>query len=200
MTTDPPADFEESTATILRLFRERGGSEYGGEAVTQLQHALQAAHFAERQGESPALIVASLLHDIGHLLHDLPDDAPERGIDDLHESLAGRWLAGRFGPEVVEPVRLHVEAKRYLCATEPEYQQQLSPPSIISLALQGGPMTAVEAQEFRGNPHSKAAISLRRFDDAAKVVGLETPPLEHFAEHIESVLAMGHRGTAAWPR
>jgi phosphonate degradation associated HDIG domain protein len=183
--TFPP--LESTTDLVLRLFRERGGSGYGGEAVTQLQHALQAAHFAERQGRSPALIVAALLHDVGHLLHSLPDDAPERGIDDEHESLGGHWLVGRFGPDVVEPVRLHVAAKRYLCATEPFYLRQLSPPSILSLKLQGGPMSHVEVHEFQSHAHFEASVALRRFDDAAKVVGLTTPSLEHFAEYINRV-------------
>src|SRR5579871_1803106 len=140
-TTDPVAEID-------RLFRERGRSRYGGEAVTQLEHALQAAALAEQEGARPALIAAALLHDVGHLLHDLPDDAPERDVDDRHESLAARWLAGRFGPEVVDPVRLHVAAKRYLCATAPGYLDGLSPPSLHSLELQGGPMSPGQARRF----------------------------------------------------
>src|SRR4051812_5357794 len=88
---------------IVQLFEERGGSAYGREAVSQLEHALQAAHFARGADASPELVVAALLHDVGHLLHDLPDDAPDRGVDDRHEELAARWLSARFGPEVVEP-------------------------------------------------------------------------------------------------
>ena len=163
-----------TTIDILRLFRERGHSQYGGEAVSQEEHALQAAFFAEQSNAAPSLIAAALIHDIGHLLHALPDDAPEQGIDDRHEVLAGRWLAKRFGPDVVEPVEMHVAAKRYLCATEPGYMQRLSPPSILSLELQGGPMSADEAEAFRSHPFCAAAVALRRWDDAAKIPQLVT--------------------------
>jgi [1-hydroxy-2-(trimethylamino)ethyl]phosphonate dioxygenase len=171
--------------TIIRLFQEKGGSQYGGEAVTQGEHALQAALFAERANSSPELIAAALLHDVGHLLHALPDDAPEQGIDDAHEALAARWLAKHFGPGVVEPVRLHVAAKRFLCVTDPEYFALLSPPSRLSLRLQGGPFTEAEAASFRSHPYHQDAVALRRWDDAAKVPELQTPPLEHFLTYVE---------------
>src|SRR5262245_21120661 len=106
---------------VLGLFRRRGGSNYGQEAVTQLEHALQAAFFAELAKATGALIAAALLHDVGHLLHDLPEDAPDAGIDDRHEALAAAWLGKRFGPEVVEPAAMHVDAKRYLCAVDGDY-------------------------------------------------------------------------------
>lgn len=176
------------TREVLRLFGERGDSEYGGEAVTQQQHALQAALFAEQADASPSLIVAALLHDVGHLLHHLPDDAPEHGVDDRHESLAAGWLKKRFSADVVEPVRLHVAAKRYLCAIDPAYLQQLSPPSVLSLQLQGGPMTEAEAQEFAAGPYCEVAASLRRWDDSAKIPDFPTPSLEHFAGYIDRVL------------
>ncbi len=171
---------QRAAEEVLRLFRERGASQYGGEAVSQIEHGLQAATLAEREGATPTLIAAALLHDLGHLLHDLDDDAPERGVDDHHEDLGARWLAKRFPPEVVVPVRLHVAAKRYLCATEPDYFAGLSQPSVISLKLQGGPMTEAEARAFEADPHHKAAVSLRRWDDTAKDPLMETPPLEHF--------------------
>ncbi len=139
---------------IRRLFAERGDSAYGGEAVSQREHALQAAHFARQSGATPALITAALLHDVGHLLHRLPDDAPDDGVDDVHEDLGGRWLARWFGANVIEPVRMHVDAKRYLCAVEPAYRQQLSRASEVSLALQGGPMTSQEVRAFRESPHA----------------------------------------------
>jgi phosphonate degradation associated HDIG domain protein len=166
---------------ILDLFRKRGDSEYGGEAVTQEQHALQAALIAERAGATPALIAAALLHDVGHLLHNLPDDAPDHDIDDHHELLAGRWLQRFFPPEVVEPVRLHVPAKRYLCSVDPTYHAGLSEPSKVSLRLQGGPMTPDEAREFEASPHFAAAISLRKFDEAAKDPDMVTPPVSHYS-------------------
>jgi [1-hydroxy-2-(trimethylamino)ethyl]phosphonate dioxygenase len=180
------------TLEVLRLFRDHGQSQYGGEAVSQQEHALQAAYFAERAGADAELIVAALLHDVGHLLHSLPDDAPERGIDDEHETLAARWLESRFAPPVVEPVRLHVAAKRFLCANDPDYQRRLSPPSRLSLQLQGGPMSPAETLGFQAHPYFAAAVSLRHWDDAAKVPKLATPPLEHYAAYIDRVL---HRGT-----
>jgi phosphonate degradation associated HDIG domain protein len=189
--TPPLPERPATTELILQLMRERGASRYGHEAVSQIEHAIQAASLAVAEGASAAEIVAALLHDIGHLLHGLPDDAPDQGIDDRHEELAARWLQRRFGPEVVEPVRLHVAAKRYLCTVEPGYREQLSPPSLQSLALQGGPMTDAEAADFRAGPHASAAISLRRRDDAAKVPDLETLPLEAFAVHLELALNRG---------
>jgi phosphonate degradation associated HDIG domain protein len=180
-----PETTSEVTREVLRLFRERGGSQYGGEAVTQQEHALQAAFFAEREQADATLIAAALLHDVGHLLHSLPDDAPDHGVDDRHETLAAKWLHKRFGPAVVEPVRLHVAAKRYLCAIDPDDQRQLSSPSALSLKLQGGPMSDDEVREFQSQPFCEAACRLRRWDDAAKVPDLVTPPLEHFAQYLD---------------
>ena len=169
---------------ILKMFADNGGSMYGGEAVTQEEHALQAAHLARQQGADHALVAAALLHDVGHLLHDLPDDAPDQGIDDVHEELAAKWLRDHFVPEVVEPVRMHVDAKRYLCAVEPDYLGSLSEPSIQSLKLQGGPMTEEEVANFRTSPHYDAAVKLRRWDDGAKVAGLEVPSLADYQEEL----------------
>lgn len=178
---------------ILRLFAEHGDSEYGGESVTQREHALQAAYFAKKSGSSPFLIIAALLHDIGHLLHDLPDDAPEAGIDDRHEELGHQWLTRWFPPEVVEPVRLHVAAKRYLCAVEPAYLGRLSEPSVLSLKLQGGPMSLEEAKEFRASPHAESAVLLRRWDDTAKRVGLDVPELATYIPELEQVLTASNQ-------
>jgi len=188
MESTSPSSLHPTTVEILELFRARGGSQYGKECVSQQEHALQAAFFAQRAGATPALIAAALLHDIGHLLHDLPDDAPEEGIDDHHETLGGRWLERRFAADVVEPVRLHVAAKRYLCGDDESYYQELSPPSILSLRLQGGPMTAEELRQFREHPHFDAAVKLRRWDDAAKVPNLATPPLPSYAQIVDGVL------------
>lgn len=185
--TSPDYDaLHETTGAALRLFRERGGSQYGGERVTQLEHALQAAHFAESEGANSYLIAAALLHDVGHLLHYLPDNAPDHGIDDRHETLGANWLRQRFGPPVVEPVRMHVLAKRYLCAVEPDYLRQLSPPSELSLRLQGGMMSASEVREFEAQPFFREAVRLRKWDDAAKIAHLKTPDLEHFAAHLDA--------------
>jgi phosphonate degradation associated HDIG domain protein len=182
----------ERTAVIerlLRLFAEHGDSAYGGEAVSQREHALQAANLAREGGAGPALIAAALLHDVGHLLHDLPADAPDRGVDDRHESVAGNWLARWFGEEVSGPVRLHVAAKRFLCATDPGYLDRLSPPSVVSLGLQGGPMTAEEVARFRDLPGHESAVSLRRWDDEAKVPGLAVPPIEFYVPTLERALS-----------
>lgn len=176
------------TLEVLRLFDQRGDSQYGHEAVTQREHALQSAMMAEEEGAPGALVAAALLHDLGHLLHKLADDAPDQGIDDLHEALAARWLERRFGPEVTDPVRLHVAAKRYLCTVEPEYRETLSGPSQQSLELQGGAMADDEVRAFRAEPHFEAAIRLRRWDDRAKVPGLATPPLEEFAVYLDRAL------------
>src|SRR6516225_6317978 len=115
-----------------------------GEPVSQTEHALQTAWAAEQAGAASALIAAALLHDIGHLLHDLPEDCAHHGIDDAHEVRGARWLVQHFGPDVTEPVRLHVPAKRYLCSTDPAYRSQLSEASELSLKLQGGPFTPAE--------------------------------------------------------
>ena len=136
------------TQKIIDLFNQKGHSLYGGEAVTQLEHALQAATFAKNNQASAALITASLLHDIGHLLHELPENAPDHGVDDLHEELAALFLDKYFVKEVVEPAKLHVQAKRYLCYVDENYFNTLSEPSRQSLALQGGIMDANEAQQF----------------------------------------------------
>jgi [1-hydroxy-2-(trimethylamino)ethyl]phosphonate dioxygenase len=172
---------------ILELFAQRGDSRYGGEAVSQRAHALQAATLAEQSGAAPDLIAAALLHDVGHLLHDLPADAPDRGTDDRHETTGWRFLQARFPPAVVEPVRLHVAAKRYLCAVDPEYLARLSRSSVVSLSLQGGPMSDREIDEFRENPFHDDAVRLRSWDDAAKDPELATPPLAHFAACLAEV-------------
>jgi len=172
-----------SIENCVKLLRERGDSEYG---VSQIQHALQAAMLAEQDDASSELISAALLHDVGHLLHVLPDDAPDSGIDDAHEDLGHRYLKQIFGDAVTEPVRLHVPAKRYMCAKFVGYQDRLSEPSIISLGLQGGPMSVQETEVFEQNSFANDAVRLRRWDDAAKVPDLRTPPLEHYIQYLQT--------------
>lgn len=139
---------------IFDLYRRKGGRAYLGEQVTILEHVLQTATAAERANASPALMAASLLHDIGHFLHAYDEDCAKHGIDSKHESVAADFLASHFRPEVVEPIRLHVAAKRYLCATHPDYDDRLTPASQLSLKLQGGPMDAAECRAFENNPHT----------------------------------------------
>ena len=175
---------QDLVAMIGDIIEGKGHRQYGLSAINQTAHALQAAWLAEQSSCDAALITACLLHDIGHMVHDLGDDPAKHGIDDEHEKLGHAWLARWFGPEVTEPVRLHVAAKRYLCAAEPDYFSKLSPDSVRSLALQGGPLSADELAAYRANPYSEAATRLRRFDEAAKVKDLATPPVAHFLPYI----------------
>lgn len=174
---------------IMTIYDQRATRRYGLSAVNQQQHALQCAALAETQGETAAMIVAALVHDVGHMVHDLGEDPAKDGVDDLHEELGARWLAGRFGPDVVEPVRLHVPAKRYLCATDPSYFAKLSADSVRSLALQGGVMSAQEVHAFECLPHAQAAVRLRRLDEAAKDPQAVTPSVAHFMPYVDEVLA-----------
>ena len=173
---------------LVGLIDGKGHRQYGLSHLNQRAHALQAALLAEQAGCPPALITASLLHDIGHMVHDLGEDPAARGIDDQHEALGHAYLAQHFGPAVTEPVRLHVAAKRYLCATEADYYARLSADSVLSLSLQGGPMSADEVAAFRALPQAEDAVRLRRFDEGAKVVGLATPPVQHFLPHVAACL------------
>jgi phosphonate degradation associated HDIG domain protein len=169
-----------SIPDIGALFEARGSRMYAGEPVTQLEHALQTAQLAEDSGADPALVVAALLHDLGHLVNDQGDTPTARGIDDVHQYAAIPFLRPLFGDDVIEPIRLHVDAKRYLCATRPAYYDALSADSKRSLALQGGPHAPEEAEMFIGQPGAARAVRLRLWDDAAKTAGRVTLPLNHF--------------------
>src|SRR5688572_1331743 len=179
--------------TIHDLFARKGASLYGGEAVTQTEHALQAAMLAESSGAPPASIAAALLHDVGHLLHDLPDNVAELGSDDVHEQLGYAWLCDYFPPEVSEPVRNHVDAKRYLCAVDGKYLGTLSPASVQSLALQGGPMAPEECKACEAGSFFEESIELRRWDDQAKIPNLRTPTLKHFLRYVGEVCHTGSK-------
>ncbi|MFZ4410546.1 MAG: HD domain-containing protein [Paracraurococcus sp.] len=173
---------------IADLLTLKAEGQYGLSAINQKQHALQSGWLAEKLGCSDAMITASLLHDIGHMVHDLGENPAEQGVDDLHEERGYEFLVGWFGPEVTEPVRLHVAAKRYLCGTEADYFAKLSKDSVLSLSLQGGPMSAEEAAAFAALPGAADAVQLRRFDEQAKVKGLETPAVEHFLPYVARCL------------
>jgi [1-hydroxy-2-(trimethylamino)ethyl]phosphonate dioxygenase len=164
---------------IEALFARHGAESYG-EGVTMLQHALQTAALALAEGADDRLVVAALLHDVGHFLQPTDDSYGYH----KHDRSGGEWLARRFGPAVSEPVRLHVAAKRYLCATEAEYFGRLSAASVHSLGKQGGPMSAAETAAFVALPHAEAAVRLRRWDDGGKVDGLHVPDLRSYRERI----------------
>jgi len=165
---------------IEQLFAARGAEQYSGEPVTQLQHALQCAALAEADGASDALVTAALLHDLGHLLHTLGDTPTLRGQDDAHQTRALPFLRDLFAEPVLAPIRLHVDAKRYLCAMEPGYEKCLSADSLRSLALQGGAFGVAQVHAFAALAGAEDAVRLRRWDDRAKVAHAQTPTLGHY--------------------
>jgi len=176
-----------SVNEVFALLEWGGGEAYFGEPVTVLQHSLQAAYFVARKGLRETVVAAALLHDLGHLLHAEGEDAAQRGLDTQHEELGVTALEGHLPRAVLDPIRLHVAAKRYLCAIEPGYLSTLSPSSLESLELQGGPMNAEEAKDFRALLHAQEALILRHADDDAKVVGLEVPHLQSYRALVESL-------------
>ena len=175
-------------ADIELLFARHGSAQYSGEPVTQLEHALQTAHLAEQSGADDALVTACLLHDLGHLLNDQGDTPSLRGIDDTHQYFALPFLRGLFPPAVLDPIKLHVDAKRYLCATDASYYARLSDDSKRSLALQGGPFEAAQAAVFLDQPGARDAVLLRQWDDLAKQPRVSTPPLAHFLQRASRCL------------
>lgn len=169
-----------SLEDIQHLFAMRGGEQYAGEPVTQLEHALQSAALAEAEGAGDELVTAALLHDLGHLLHDLGETPTMHGVDDVHQYRAIPFLRGLVTDAVIDAIKLHVDAKRYLCATRPDYFARLSDDSKRSLALQGGIFSPPQAEAFIAQPGAADAVRLRIWDDLAKEAGKATPPLSHF--------------------
>jgi len=174
---------------VVSLLERRGQNQYGMEAINQLEHALQCAHLAEQAGETPETVVASLLHDLGHLLAAEREGVKENKTDqdDLHQYMALPFLRGLFSDAVLEPIRLHVDAKRYLCLIEPSYWASLSAASKHSLEQQGGVFNEDEGQAFMLQPFAAEAVRLRRYDDLAKVPAKAVPGLDHYAESLRQV-------------
>ncbi len=183
-----------SISDICLLFARKGGRAYDGEPVTQLEHALQSATRAAEEGADSALVSAALLHDLGHLLNDQGETPTLRGVDDLHQFAALPFLRPLFGDDVLTPIRLHVDAKRYLCATRAGYSDALSIDSKRSLVLQGGAFTAAEAEAFIAQPHAHDAVRVRLWDDLAKVADAQTPPLAHFVVTLEAAQRTANSG------
>ncbi|MBV9173360.1 MAG: HD domain-containing protein [Chloroflexi bacterium] len=165
---------------IDEMFRSEGMREYLGEPVTLIEHMLQAATIAEAEGAPDELVAAALLHDIGHVR-----TTTQSGSEDRHAEGGATWLSACFPSSVTEPVRLHVAAKRYLCAVEPEYAAGLSGASTRSLAAQGGAMSRAEVNDFERSPYFSNAVSVRRWDEAAKNPDVQTYPFEHFRPLLE---------------
>jgi phosphonate degradation associated HDIG domain protein len=174
-----------SVEDIGTIFETRGREMYGREAVSQLEHALQCAQLAEEAGAEPELVSASLLHDLGHLLAVKPDGTRD-DVDDVHQYFALPFLRGVFPDSVLEPMKLHVDAKRWLCAAETGYWETLSVASKHSLELQGGFFVESEAKRFIELPHATNAVLLRRWDDLAKTPGKATPTLAHYLSVLET--------------
>ena len=184
-----PEPNRETIVDFIRdIFDRRGVESYLGESITMSQHMLQAAQNAEQAGEPGDVITAALLHDIGHFTSEFPDDFVEQKIDTLHQHAGATILERFFQPAVSEPVRWHVDAKRYLCAVEPEYYSGLSDASVKTLKLQGGPFDQAQLREFESRPHYETALRVRRYDDMGKVPGKATPDIDYYLSMAQVVL------------
>jgi predicted HD phosphohydrolase len=170
------------------ILTRRGADSYLGEGVTMQEHMLQGAYLAEQAGAPDELVAAALLHDIGHYTGEFGEDYLERNVDNFHEEAGAQVIEPFFPPVVVACVRLHVPAKRYLCATDSTYFGQLTPASVQTLALQGGPMEPDEVAEFERQPYFREAVQVRLWDDGGKVGGLVTPPFTHYAAVLQRVV------------
>lgn len=172
---------------IRAQFNRRGYVAYG-EQINMQNHMLQTAYFAEQKGADKELVAAAFLHDYGHLLLDLPEDIADHGIDGFHEDIAAKALKGYLPERIIEAIRLHVDAKRYLCAKNPKYLEQLTQASINTLKVQGGVMSAEEVAQFEESPWHKDAVAVRVYDDMGKLAELETPDLEYYLGVVEECL------------
>ena len=177
----------DTPEAVVQLMVSRGGESYFGEPVTVLEHCLQAAFFASESSSQDTQIVAALLHDVGHLLHQEGEHAADLGVDTRHEELANQKLAAHLPAAVTEPIRLHVAAKRYLCFADSAYLDALSPSSVLSLGLQGGPMCSEEASAFLALPFAQEAIALRHWDDEAKIPELPVPDIHAYLPQLKTL-------------
>jgi [1-hydroxy-2-(trimethylamino)ethyl]phosphonate dioxygenase len=175
-------------AFIADIFTRRGADSYLGEEVTMSEHMLQGAQLAEQAGADDALVAAALLHDIGHYTNEFPEDALDRGINNHHDSAGAAVLEAYFPATVVECVRHHVAAKRYLCATDPTYHDRLSAASVHTLNLQGGPMNADEVAAFKTQADLDAIVQVRLWDDEGKVAGVSTPEFSYYAPLLQRLV------------
>lgn len=187
---------ETIVAFIGNIFNRRGAESYLGEQVSMAEHMLQGAQLAEQAGAPDTMVAGALLHDIGHYTNEFPEDALEKGTDTLHEEAGAVVLDPFFPGSVTDCIRWHVAAKRYLCATDPKYLARLSPASVHTLNLQGGPMAAAEVADFARHPNLGAILQVRIWDDEAKVMNMPTPPFEHYAPLLQRVVD-AHVGGAA---
>lgn len=178
---------------LSAIYEDLAYGQYGLTLINQYAHAVQAGMHAKRRGLPATLTVAALLHDLGHMLYSLGEHPAAQGVDDRHEEIGAEWLGLHFGPGVVEPVRLHVAAKRYLCALDPTYFARLSPDSVESLALQGGAMCEQEVIAFQALPYWQEAVALRQIDEAAKDPHAPLPAFSSFRDEIVSALRFGKR-------
>ena len=172
---------------LTSIYDGRATGQYGLSHINQLAHAVQSGYHARAQGLKTSVVVAALLHDIGHMVHTLGEHPAALGIDDCHEIIGADWLARYFGPEVIQPIRLHVAAKRYLCAVESDYFHKLSRDSVESLLLQGGRMTEDEVSAFKQDTYWEDAVALRRIDELAKD---PKGPMPKFAEFDQEILRL----------
>ena len=186
--TKPDLTQHTIVAFLGDIFARRGGEEYLGEPVTMAEHMLQGATIAEQNGQDDIIIVGALLHDIGHFTSEFGTFSMEDTEDRFHEDAGADVLEDFFPPVITDCVRYHVAAKRYLCAAKPEYFNRLSPASVKSLELQGGPMSNAEMVEFEKNPHLKEIIQVRYLDEAGKRADMDIPGFSHFAPMVQRIV------------